>query len=463
MSVLMFKARKDNRPSQKKCGHCDIAHAGTCYAKTISDGKTPDGWASMDKAKKERIAERAEKIKPGCTKEPTVLSCEVQEEQEPTEVVDCLAASVTTYTFGADSLGAPGSPYHFIRDRALMQTMLPMEHPITVNGVEGTGGLLMVFVGTAAFETASGDRFMLGNCLFNPGLPKNIINVWQLEQQGGQFDYTGRRLLSKSGKEIQLGRDTLCFEARPIPTPDALRHCEVLELQTVQRGARGKLHIDMDDMSDVERAEFYLQLARFNDPPLGRATNMGKIADGVPAIFSKANAVNTVTDARMLADPPTSPPKAGSTPRATKPGQLTQADYWSGPCVSLIGNKGAYTYYDSFSSNCAMHPVAKKSDVTVTTDQYYLNCKARGIDVDRQGGVLYTDNEIVLNSAKRDAVAASHGQTRANSIEYRPTGNSGAESTFRIVPNSGRTIISSTSSRILRWRRSICLVRELEM
>ena len=104
--LLMFKAR-NNKASQKKCSHCDIAHGGTCYAKTISDGKTPDGWTSMEKAKKERIVERAEKIKPGCTKELSILSCQVQDEHTK---VDCLAASVATYTFGADSLG-----YHWGR------------------------------------------------------------------------------------------------------------------------------------------------------------------------------------------------------------------------------------------------------------------------------------------------------------------------------------------------------------
>ena len=39
---------------------------------------------------------------------------------------------------------------------------------------------------------------------------------------------------------------------------------------------------------------------------------------------------------------------------------------------------------------------------------------------------------------KMDEVLATHGQTRGNSIEYEATGNSGAESTFRILGHEMR-------------------------
>ena len=55
--------------------------------------------------------------------------------------------------------------------------------------------------------------------------------------------------------------------------------------------------------------------------------------------------------------------------------------------------------------------------------------------------MLYADNEIVLNSVAFNAVAAKHNQSRANSVEYTPTGNSGAESTFRILPNEMRKMM----------------------
>ena len=45
----------------------------------------------------------------------------------------------------------------------------------------------------------------------------------------------------------------------------------------------------------------------------------------------------------------------------------------------------------------------------------------------------------------------------------RPSGFDIKSAGFSSVgTNSGRTIISSTSSRILRWRRSMCFVRELD-
>ena len=57
----------------------------------------------------------------------------------------------------------------------------------------------------------------------------------------------------------------------------------------------------------------------------------------------------------------------------------------------------------------------------------------KGISID-QGGTLYSDNEIVLNSAAMDDTAARHGQTRGNSNEYEPWQNAGVESTFRTAP-----------------------------
>ena len=60
------------------------------------------------------------------------------------------------------------------------------------------------------------------------------------------------------------------------------------------------------------------------------------------------------------------------------------------------------------------------------------------IDIDKVGGVLYRDNEIVLNSLKMAKVSETHGLDDKNSIEYTPTGNSGAESAFRILPHEMR-------------------------
>ena len=102
-----------------------------------------------------------------------------------------------------------------------------------------------------------------------------------------------------------------------------------------------------------------------------------------------------------------------------------------------MGNNYMESCYDFASTNMAMYPIRNKSDAPHATDQYFRWCKANGVDID-SGGVLYRDNEIVLNSAAMDAVAREHNQDNKNSNEYDPTGNAGVESTFRILPHEMR-------------------------
>ena len=96
-----------------------------------------------------------------------------------------------------------------------------------------------------------------------------------------------------------------------------------------------------------------------------------------------------------------------------------------------------FSQYDNFSINFEVYPAKKKSDAPEVQREYFLYAKSCGVDID-SGGVLWADNEIVLNSIKMNEVASEFNQTRGNSIEYSPTGNSGAESTFRILPHEMR-------------------------
>ena len=205
----------------------------------------------------------------------------------------------------------------------------------------------------------------------------------------------------------------------------------------VQRGANGKLHIDAGGMTATQQAEFRLHQMRFNDPALKRAKEMHKVADGVPDILQRSNAVNTVTDDSLLANPPMAASKPGTTPVPARAGQLTQVDIWQAPCEGIMGGKYALSAYDAYSTDFVIYPMKSKDQSPAAVNQYYLDSKADGVDVDK-GGVLYSDNEIVLNSAKMDDVAAEHSQTRGNSNEYEPTGNAGVESVFRLTPREMR-------------------------
>ena len=72
-----------------------------------------------------------------------------------------------------------------------------------------------------------------------------------------------------------------------------------------------------------------------------------------------------------------------------------------------------------------------KSDAPKALRVYINLCKKYGIPVE-EGGILYGDNEIVLNSKEVNESAASEGMLRGNSNEYEPWQNAGVESVFRI-------------------------------
>jgi hypothetical protein len=74
VDVFFLKTKKNPGRAMHTtaCPHCKIWHPGSfsnCYALTISKGKTPEGWVKFSKEQQERILQRAEGIKPGCTKD----------------------------------------------------------------------------------------------------------------------------------------------------------------------------------------------------------------------------------------------------------------------------------------------------------------------------------------------------------------------------------------------------------
>ena len=450
-----------------KCDFCHGFHTGQCLAKMLTEGQVPANWTKKPEHLRKSVLFKAENIKPGCTKNLnlSVLEVVVQRPAPPptkptTEVLSAERASLLhdiptctptrasplheiptctpTVALQLDSKAAPEEEYHFIADISLFSTLSPLAKPVTVS----IGGKVPSarFIGDIMVKhPETGQVTTITNCLYSPEFPHNILNIWELRRRGAVYDMDKTRAMRDKfdmlGAVYDVGRDCSIEVMRARP-PSVGLNVHVLAVETVQRGLHGKLHIDANAMAGQERAEFELHLARFNDPGLDRVRSMAKVADGVPAVLSKANAVNTATLARFLADPPQSAPKAGSTPVAEAPGDLTQIDIYKGPCKSVNGNSYMSSATDSYSGNFKVYPIKTKDVVPQTVDRYFLDAKAA--KVGGKGGVLYSDNEIVLNSVRMNKVAATHDQTRRNSVEYTPTGNAGAENVYRLVGHEMR-------------------------
>ena len=196
--------------------------------------------------------------------------------------------------------------------------------PLPLGGAT-SGEIYAYRMGTIRFrDPDSGVVKQVEQCLYVPEFPISCLQPTLLRQRGTIFHFENCTLTSADGHVVQVGRDDMCIRAEYLPelTPragvmtiavEANAAAPVVGADSVVRGARGALHLDADEWTRKQRAEFELHYARLNEPGLERLANLDKVADGVAPILKKANGVNTASATRMLANPAKSPPVAGST------------------------------------------------------------------------------------------------------------------------------------------------------
>ena len=173
--------------------------------------------------------------------------------------------------FLVDSQAGPAHPFHYINclDAFVPGSLRPMATPLHVTGV-GEGGHDGTTIGTVeVIHPESGRTLRIDDCVYLPSFPASVLNPVHLERRGTEFFFKERKLVTSDGTTIALDPDWLRFSAHvPSSRATAAVPQRVLAFETVQRGAHGKLHIDASAMRGVQRAEFELQLARLNDPPM---------------------------------------------------------------------------------------------------------------------------------------------------------------------------------------------------
>ena len=425
----------------KECDSCGIPHGGACHANLIAQGKPVPGWNTKPEDMRKRIEARAEEIKTkGPWKDrsdrPLVAFTEIS-----TRGPTVLAATSLPKRFEIhiDSKGGPGHPFHFICDKELFVSKEQCE-PVVVGGI-GDNKIEAREVGWCRIiDPDTQCAVELHNCLYAPEFQYNLFNVWAAFHNHGVESYFNDvcELHFPSGQRVKFSSECVWTVLPSRPATIAALAAGIRRPTMVQRGD-GPLHIDIKPLDDKERALFDVASAQLNDPAPRRLAAVHKVLDGAPGVLRKANMVNTATDARLLANAPAMPTVERTAPVATRPGQITQIDLWKPPCTSVLGNTSMMSVYDNNSRRFIYYPLKLKSQAPRGVDQYYLDSKAIGVTMD-EGGKLWSDNEIVLNSVAMNEVAEKHDQTRGNSNEYEPWGNAGSESTFRIGPAEMRKL-----------------------
>ena len=451
---------------KKLCPHCQLVHAGPfsqCMALLRSQGKTPPGWDKMEQGKRDRIDERAAKI----TEPPKIGLIDVLSMSATEKSTNVNVVGVPLYV---DSQGGTGTSFHFINDKSLFSTIDYDAAPVDVGGVVGKNkpvqsvgrGTCKVWV---TYDDGCGHvpvtvALDLVDCILVPDIDFNIYNVSAGAKRGIKCTFGEDNFLEfPDGSRIPMEND---YTLRIAP------RTETTLLGTIGKSVitRGNVtHIDAEEMSPRDSLKFELAHNLLNHPAPQRAKDLHKVMENVPKILQKSNFNNTYNEPRMLANSP-SLPAPPSAAHATRVGELTQMDGWDAGLVSLLGNRYMIDFYDAYSTDIEFHFAKKKSDFPSLVNRYFLELLQTNPDAIKLGGVLYSDNEVVLNSQAMADVADRWNRTRETSVEYRATSNAGAESPFRIGPNEMRKVYVMTgvppvlyefvaieAARALRWLR----------
>ena len=456
IKALLTRTRNVKEKQRSKCPMCGVPHGGQCYAQMLAEGKTPPGFDKLPADNQSRLRDRGQEIKDkGPFKDRPVVMMTAP------RAVAMAAQPAAQFTIHVDSKAGTGYEYRaYIADGALFVTQTALPTPISIGGI-GQGAAMATHIGTIGFVTADGVTAYMSHCLYVPNLGYNLYSVYA----GYKFanirtTFNDVNAIESPAGTIHFSPDNYDFAVRPlimddlrrlppraqISLRDDIRHLEsqyskgmFAGVTSVQR-PDGKLHIDLDKMSQQRRAEFDLVRSRLNDPGLARMKSLPQIAKNVPDVVREANPVNTMPVDRAVANPPTKAARQDTTPVPDKPGKQTCIDIMSLPCTGLLGNKMTIHAYDPCTKNFELYLMRAKSQSPSAVAQYFVDAASRGLTIE-PGGVLHSDNEIVLNSGlMREQAEEPNKLIHTNSVEYRPTGNAGVESTNRLLTSEMRKI-----------------------
>ena len=345
-----------------------------------------------------------------------------------------------------DSQGGVNFNYHFIADKHLFQSLDESAPVVEATGVvPNAGSVKSRGLGTCPVKIIHPDggyvSIVLQNCLYVPDMGMNVFNCWHSSDTAGHsflFNSKDPKVLWSDGGVLPMLSD---FTIRVIPDRPAVF---AVSASVITRGRHGATHVDAKPLSPIAQAEFDLTLQRLNDPAPARAKNLHKVMDNVPEVLQKANYNNTATDARMLANAPLMPAPQSTRDKSDRVGGKSLMDGWDSGVISLLGNRYMLGISDEASHKMWLGFAKKKSEFPDLADRYFLFLQQSAPAGYDAGGVLWCDNEKIMIGARMQSVARTHNRTISTSNEYEATGNAGAESIFRMVPNEMRKIYVRT-------------------
>ena len=451
--------------TKSPCSECGKVHgmAHGCIGKRLALGElTIDEAAKLfagnDPAKqrsqallaqKTYAAHQASKGSTASNKAPAGVT-PIKKLAMPTRVIKC--QSVAHVFRGCGDLVLPEAPYtllgmdskadqHIFGDsRFFPLGYQPVNGTIQLETIDGTGPIALG-QGVAVVFVEPNIIIEYPNALYVPGVKTNVISVAQAMRQNRaevrfgehcdivfhgddsnftlplteQYDLIVR---PATQEELQEASGRLAAGPRPSPAP-AEPEAAVPLPDVITRGRSAGGPASKLAVQDAAQ----LWAARLPGVSADRLRQLPSLTADAPGQLQRVRPEQIADDATLTANAPKLHAPAVARYATSRRGDRTTTDIIGPfPPAKWTGNRYGIVF-DDVHQNTVDVSVVPKKDYFPTSLESYLARNQHRHGCDFTGAVLYSDNEIVLNSAKVDCVLGKYSMRHENSCPYEPNQN----------------------------------------
>ena len=344
----------------------------------------------------------------------------------PTRVVHCQSSR----SGHGSNLDAPWSllgmdskaDQHIFGDVAFFpHGVQPVKGTIQLETIEGTGPIALG-QGTAVVYVDPGVIIEYPNSLYVPGVKANVASVGQsMSQSNAEVRFGAHRDIifhNHDGVQLPL-TDNYDLVVRPV-TADELPGAQprpTLDVITRGKSAGGPAA----KLATPDTAQLWA--ARLPGLSAERLSKLPSVTADAPNKLANARPEHIADDATLMANAPRLHAPAVSRCSASRRGDRTTTDIIGPfPAAKFTANRYGMVLDDVCHNTVEVGFAPTKDKYPSLLDSYLKRNQGRH-GCDFTGGVVYSDNEPVLNSVKVDQVLQQYGMRRENSNPYEPNQN----------------------------------------
>ena len=430
--------------TKNPCDECGKVHgmAHGCIGKRLASGElTIDAAAKLfggddpTKQRKQALlaqktyeAHQASKGSAASGKAPVGVK-PIKKVAMPTRVIQCQSVA---HVFDGPDLVLPPAPWTLLGmdskadqhifgdDRFFPLGYQPVKGTIQLETIDGTGPIALGH-GVAVVYAEPGVVIEYPNALYVPGVKTNVISVAQsMRQNRAEVRFGEHRDIvfhNAGGFTLPL-TDSYDLVVRPATTEE-IREASAATPDVITRGKSTGGPAAKLAASDTAR----LWAARLPGVAADRLRKLPSVTADAPEQLLSVRAEWVADDATLTANAPKLHAPAVARYATGHRGDRTTTDIIGPfPPAKWTGSRYGIVFDDVHQNTVDVSLVPTKDKFPAALGSYLARNQDRH-GCDFTGAVLYSDNEIVLNSAKVDQILAKYEMRRENSCPYEPNQN----------------------------------------